>query len=253
MTPFARAALDIAAMGMRVFPCRIESKSPLINKWQLRATLDTPTILGWWDVRPSWSKSFNIAIATGKDSNCWALDVDGDEGEETLRKLETKHGALPETLSVITGDNGRHLYFRWPGIEIRNSQIRDDIPGLDVRGEGGYCLAPPSIHDITKREYKWGDKFTELADAPPWLIDIVTLKRSMSPIPVNWQSFVGETFNASHRGSAVAKLCGMLLRRFVEPAVVLDLLRLFNAQRCDPPLDDAEVRNIFTKIPRKAR
>jgi len=108
MTPLGKAALALAGRGMRVFPCVERSKEPAIHDNLRRATTDPNIISGWWR-----SYDLNIAIATGPDSGVWVLDVDGDEGESTLRKLEAAHGALPPTVEVITGD-GRHLYFRWP-------------------------------------------------------------------------------------------------------------------------------------------
>jgi hypothetical protein len=55
-----------------------------------RATTDVSWIAGWWETR-----NYNIGIATGEGSGIWVLDIDGDEGEATLRKFEAQHGALP--------------------------------------------------------------------------------------------------------------------------------------------------------------
>jgi hypothetical protein len=110
----------------------------VINDNLNRATTDESIIRGWWSER-----DYNIAIATGEGSGVWVLDIDGDEGEQTLRKLEAEHGALPSSIEVITA-RGRHIYFQWPAHPIRNSAGKI-APGIDVRGEGGYVLVPPSI------------------------------------------------------------------------------------------------------------
>jgi hypothetical protein len=106
MTPLGQAALALAARGMRVFPCHERQKEPLINDNLNRATTDPNIIKGWWS-----SGNYNIGIATGPGSGIWVLDIDGEEGEETLRRLEGEHGPLPPTVEVITGGAGRHLYF----------------------------------------------------------------------------------------------------------------------------------------------
>jgi hypothetical protein len=128
------AAIALAQKGMRVFPCMERGKEPAIalGKNLQRATTDINLISGWWS-----SRSFNVAIATGEGSGVWVLDIDGEEGETTLRKLEAEHGELPKIVEAITG-KGRHLYFRWPnGSVIRNKQVNPNMPGIDVRGNGG--------------------------------------------------------------------------------------------------------------------
>jgi hypothetical protein len=171
MTPLGTAALELAAKGFRVFPCVERGKEPAIHDNLKRATSDPNTISGWWRAR-----DFNIGLATGEGSGVWVLDVDGDEGKETLHQLEAAHGALPPTVEAITG-KGKHLYFRWPvGTEIRNKQDNPVMPGIDVRGDGGYVLAPPSVHPSGRR-YTWNvDSPDEFADAPDWLIVLVTSK-----------------------------------------------------------------------------
>jgi hypothetical protein len=254
ITSIRNAALELAARGLRVIPCRARTKEPLFKEWQRKATTDVNTICGWWASRP-----YNIAIATGEASGVWALDIDGDAGEGTLLELENRHGKLPPTVEVITGDDGRHLYWRWPtGVEIRNRQERADIPSLHVRGTNGYCLAPPSVHPNTGREYAWSvDSSDTFADAPAWLIDLVVRNRASKPITVTspdaWCSFLNTRVEGSHRGSAIARLSGMLLRRYVHALVALDLVRFFNALRCDPPLEDNEVVEIITSILRREK
>jgi bifunctional DNA primase/polymerase-like protein/primase-like protein len=253
MTLLGKIALALATKGMRVFPCVERSKEPAIHDNLKRATTDPNIIAGWWSTR-----DFNVAIATGPGSGIWAVDIDGDEGEDTLRKLEAAFGPLPPTIEAITG-KGRHSYFRWPtGTEIRNSQLRQDLLGLEWRGDGGYVLAPPSIHPSGRR-YAWSvDSVDEFADAPEWLLELVTGKSRNNGAPMppaatreNWRTFLGDTHDGSHRGHAIARFSGLLLRKYVDPLIVLDTVRLLNAQRCQPPLDDDEVVRIVTDITRR--
>ncbi len=91
-------------------------------------------------------------------------------GNETLARLEHGHGPLLTTIQSITPSGGAHFYFRWPadGTEIRNSAGRVG-PGLDVLGEGGSAVAPPSVL-ASGRGYRWARNDAKLADAPAWLV-----------------------------------------------------------------------------------
>jgi hypothetical protein len=149
-----------------------------------RATTDVNWIAGWWATR-----NYNIGIATGEGSGVWVLDIDGDEGEATLRELEARRGAIPPTVEAITG-KGRHLYWRWPTARvIRNKQVNHHMPGLDVRGNGGYVLAPPSIHS-SGRVYSWSvDRSDSFEDAPEWLLDLIAKdgdREHVATSPNNW-------------------------------------------------------------------
>src|SRR5262249_34576250 len=126
---------------------------------------DASIVERWWRSNPD----FNVAIASGVPSAVFVVDVDGPDAEAALRKAEAEHGALPPTVEVITPRPGRHLYFRMPAGDIRCSTSRVE-PKIDVRGTGGYVMAPPSIHE-TGRRYCWSvDSASTFADAPTWLV-----------------------------------------------------------------------------------
>ena len=256
MTPLGDAALKLGARGLRVFPCWPRTKKPRFKDNLKLAAVDPAVIRRFWsDAR----EDSNVAIATGRASGVWVLDVDADEGgEATLRELEAKHGPLPPTVEAITG-NGRHLYWRWPdNVEIRNWQVREELPGLDGRGEGGYCLAPPSIHP-SGRVYVWSvDSASTFALAPDWLIRIA-VKRSrpsgnghaVAPnLPKDWKALLSQSQEGSRRASALAKLSGLLLRKYVDPGVVVTIAQWFNERLCDPPLGRDEVLRIYHDIAR---
>jgi hypothetical protein len=95
-----------------------------------------------------------IAVRTGAESGLVVLDVDPQHGgDDTLAELLAAHGVLPITVECFTGGGGRHIYFRHPGGEVRNSAGKVG-PGLDIRGDGGYVVAPPSPHPSGRR-YEW--------------------------------------------------------------------------------------------------
>jgi hypothetical protein len=113
----------------------------------------------------------NIGIVTGSTSNLVVIDVD-EGGEETLAQLQQENGALPSTAEVRT-KRGRHLYFKHPGIKIRNDVKKRLGPGLDVRGDGGFVVAAPSLH-VSGARYEWVEGAApwerQLADMPDWLL-----------------------------------------------------------------------------------
>ena len=111
------------------------------------ATLDGGAICQWF----ANGEILNLGVATGAESGLVVLDVDDRHGgSASLREL----GPLPRTATVRTG-GGQHLYFKWPaGVsDIRNSAGKLG-PGLDIRANGGYVVAPPSVH-ICGSPYKW--------------------------------------------------------------------------------------------------
>lgn len=244
--PHLAAALDLARRGFAVFPLKAKGKVPLLPEERggrgcLDATRDERVITGWWGPVPR----ANIGIATGNPSGTFVLDVDPRHGgDEALADLERHHGALPETVMSFTG-GGRHLLFRHVA-GIRNSSGKLG-PGLDIRGDGGYVVAPPSVHE-SGRLYSWSvDHHPDdmpIAEAPAWLIGLARTpapSKGTAEMPENWRRLVAEGVGQGKRNEAIARLTGHLLRKQVDPLVALDLVRVWNAARCRPPLDDGEV------------
>src|SRR5512139_2100225 len=165
-------ALYYASRGFWVFPVG-QDKHPLI-KWADFCTLDEKQIHSWWD------KEFTqagIGVVTGAKSGIVVLDIDaGHGGNESLIRLLVDWGEIPLTAETVTGGGGRHIVFIHPGIEIRNSAGKLGN-GLDIRGDGGYIVAPPSLHPSGKR-YEWAQNKklsqTPLAHIPGWLIRLLT-------------------------------------------------------------------------------
>ena len=163
--PLVRAALAYARRGMPVFPCEPLGKRPLTRDGFWDASVDAGVVGRWWS---RWLAA-NIGVPTGKRSGLLVLDVDPrDGGAASLTELEGAFGPLPRTTRARTGGGGEHVFFRYPGEaggEVRNSASWVG-PGLDVRGEGGYVLVPPSR---TQAPYRWTER-APLAEAPSWLL-----------------------------------------------------------------------------------
>jgi hypothetical protein len=137
----------------------------LARRGVLDATGDINVVVRWWKQVPD----ANIAVATGKISDLVVLDVDGPTGEETLAKLERKFGSLPPTWQVETG-KGRHIYLRYPENIAKVKSVAWKKLGLDVRGDGGYVIAPPSVHESGRRYTFLENTASELAPCPAWVV-----------------------------------------------------------------------------------
>src|SRR5262249_23113300 len=165
MSQLHQAALGLAKRGCAIFPCQPRGKNPACRNGFKDATINLTHINTWWGACPD----LNIGIATGTPSGFFVLDVDNKkDGESSLKRLEKANGPLPPSVEVITG-NGRHIYFR-VGEHGPVFCSRDQIgSGLDIRGDGGYVIAPPSVHESGRR-YTWSvDSASDFADAPEWL------------------------------------------------------------------------------------
>jgi hypothetical protein len=147
--PKLQAALAYAAKGKPVFPCGI-NKKPLVAGGFKSATTDPAQIREWWTKWPDAS----IGMPTGTATGVFVLDVDLPDGPASLEALEAKHGKLPPTLTQKTGGGGRQYFFTYPeGRKVKNSTSKIG-PGLDIRGEGGYVILPPSGHE-SGGQYEW--------------------------------------------------------------------------------------------------
>jgi hypothetical protein len=186
-----RAALGYAVLDWPVLPlhtpdatgacscgrvdCSNPGKHPRTGHGVRDATTRVTTVRGWWSTWPD----ANVGLATGA---LLVLDVDGPLGEQSLQRLERRHRPLPATLEATSG-RGRHLYFTERARPLGNSIGRLG-PGLDVRGHGGYVVAPPSLHADGLR-YRWRT-CGRPATLPAWVLQLLkpppaSPQRTVSP------------------------------------------------------------------------
>lgn len=234
---FLSSALALAARGKHIFPLVPKGKKPITQNGLKDASIDPNVIRQWWRKTPD----ANIGMATGAISGVWVLDIDGEQGENSLKELELKHGQLPPTVEVITGGGGRHLYFLWPQQGIISNSAGRLGQGLDVRGNGGYVVVPPSIHE-SGRQYTWSvDSSSQVASAPSWLLTMVNKPpERTSTSATEWRELV-KGVSEGGRNDALSRLAGKLLRSRLDPYMVLELCLAWNEARCQPPLTNDEV------------
>jgi Bifunctional DNA primase/polymerase, N-terminal/Primase C terminal 1 (PriCT-1) len=240
-----KAALDYARRDIPVFPCEAGGKKPKIKDWPNRATTDPSRITAWWNRWPD----ANIGILTGERSGLLVVDVDHPAGPDPL---EAVHGPLPKTRTHGTGSGGMHYLYRYPeGVEIRNSAGKLG-EGLDVRGEGGYIIAPPSR---TKRPYEVLDDLP-LAEPPAWLLQALRRPESTVPGKVRTAATVsveraGETIPVGTRNGTLTQIAGRLHDGTRGLAELEEELLKINGRRCAEPLPEAEVLKIAASIHRR--
>lgn len=121
--------------------CPDPGKHPRTEHGFHDATTDEATIHAWW---ARWPDA-NIGIRTGMESGLVVIDIDVDKGGEDSWEEFTQGHNVPDTVEAITGSGGRHIYFQHPSDrEIKSRQ--GILPGVDIRADGGYVVAPPSRH-----------------------------------------------------------------------------------------------------------
>jgi replicative DNA helicase len=236
-----------ASKGWDVFPCLPGDKKPAV-KWADVATKDAGQIIDWWKHQPN----ANIGIATGARSGLVVIDIDtAHDGEESAKGL-----ALPETVTAHTGGGGRHLLYAHPGREIRNSASKL-AKGIDVRGDGGYIVAPPSLHP-SGNHYQWAKELAPskhaLAPMPEWMITslttITTLEYPQTPEPAAQAATTGDVFAPGTRNATLASLAGTMRRRGMSEEAIYTALLKENQAKCNPPLSPNEVAAIAKSVTR---
>ena len=247
-----RAALAYAErFRFAVFPCKPRGKTPLTEHGFKDASKDPAQIRKWWERWPD----ANIGIATGAISGIAVLDIDPRHcGDHTLEALEAQHGKLLATPTVLTGGGGLHFYFRHPGGGVPNSASKIG-QGIDVRGDGGYVIAPQSIHESGNR-YLWevSSRIDEipLAELPAWILNLTTGAEAESagdprrfiPPPV---------FEDGTRNEYLYRTARSVHAKYgLNASEILNLLRGINQTRCKPPVDESELVEIANKAATQA-
>jgi len=242
---FLSAALEYIGRGWAVFPLVPGTKIPAIQHGFKAASKDPAQIRKWAAEFPD----YNIGIATGEMSGIWVLDVDrknGKDGWESLNQLlDECNFAFPESLTAKTVTGGLHFVFEYPepwyALVIKNAVgIRE---GLDIRGDGGYIVAAPSI--VGGHQYKWIGEVTTPQALDLKLIDYILNAKKTDPARA--QAVKNQSSHAIAEGSrndTLFRLACQLLRSGTALSEVEKQVLAANTERCSPPLDVEEVKRI---------
>jgi len=220
---------DLAALGARFTP--LKGKQPYRKAWPSKGVCNADTARQWLQ------GGENIGLITGKASGVVVVDVDPrNDGERSLYDLEEANGKLPDTLTCQTGGGGLHLYFKW------YPEAKGGVPaeGIDFKANGGCVVVPPSVHPDTGALYQWADLDVEVAELPEaW-------RRAMAGKSQMPSTFAddGGPIPEGQRNTTLFSIARHLYRNGGGEQRVLAELAAINAERCQPPLDVAEVEQI---------
>jgi len=251
----AASALYYRAKGWSVIPLRPRDKRPLVpwEGFQKRIATEQE-VRGWFAKEPQ----ANLGIVTGSISGLFVLDLDDRHGgNDSIDKLLDGTRHLPDSPFAFTGGKSvvpsAHLYFKMEGPTPTMPGL---LPGVDLKGEGGYVVAPPSIHpDGGVYEWVVSPREVELLPAPGWLVaDLIKQRRSSpavgggAPHDPSWvadllQSGVGE----GQRNESATRLAGYFRGRGMDTTTILAVMAPF-AARCTPPLPERELETIVESV-----
>jgi putative DNA primase/helicase len=243
----ANGTMRLASEGFRLFPVEPRGKKPLIRSWQSFATNNGEQLSAWFEEFPDC----NWALATGAGSGIFVLDFDGEPGRKLFMDWIEQHGQDWAATRTVKTARGFHLWYRWPeGNEIRNSAGKIAL-GVDVRGEGGYILVPPSVHPDGLR-YEWLDS-APIAEAPSWLLALAGRPQTALSNMVTRGHVDGQrTIPEGQRNSTLASLAGSMRRRGMSGQAIVQALLVHNREHCSPPLPNSEVEDVAASVARYA-
>ena len=233
-----QAALEYAAQGLAVFPLQPRSKEPATPHGCKDATTDTAQIEQWF----RGHDNYNLAIATGeKSGGLTVIDLDIEEdkginGYESITEWQRSHGTLTDTAGTITGRGGYHWLYRTTKHVTNRAGL---LPGVDIRGEGGYIVAPPSIHP-NGRQYEWEQDISDYGIAPldSNILELIQDNRRQSSFTIT------EQVQEGMRNETIFKLACSLQRKGLSDAAIMAAAEAENTSKCVPPLSDQEVSRI---------
>lgn len=241
------AALWYATNGFAVFPLKPKSKVPATEHGLKDATTDEEKIRDWWSKCPD----YNVGIATGEASGGLVvidLDVDlekGKDGVAVYKEWTNTHGKHSKTWMSLTGRGGLHLLYRdsskWKNTVGRNT-------GIDIRAEGGYIVAPPSIHP-NGRLYEWvkgGPGEMEIAEADDVVRNFLRgqekQNQAKKDAPEGAEILMGE------RNNTLFKLASSLQAKGLSDEAISAAIEIENETRCSKPLKPKEINTLVRSV-----
>lgn len=257
---YHEAARGYVALGLAPIPLQPHRKIPLESGWE-RFSERVPTLEqvdAWWDRYPA----ANVGLVTGRAPRVFVLDVDGDLGRQTLEGRP-----VPLTARSRTGSGGEHIFFRYPdGVdEVRNRV--GFLPGLDIRGDRGQVVAPPSVHP-NGEPYEWLVHPDEVApaDAPEWLLSYLPVpgrgpgragrqgeaRQDDPDAPAAWLEALWRGVDEGKRNDTMARVAGRYVALLGE-SEALGVCLAINEARFRPPLGIEEVEQVVISIGRAER
>lgn len=244
LSALGTAALDYARRGLAVLPLAENSKVPCIAEGFKKATTDPEQIRAWWEYRPNC----NIGIATGGMSgglvviDCDYDEARGEDGMMTVRSHEASEGEFPEGACVSTPRGGEHIYL-FADEPFDCSTNADD--GVDIRADGGYVVAPPSVHP-NGGVYEW-DMHIDDYGIPKANKSALAFVRKMQGKRKGERFELPDEIKRGERNDVLFKLACSMQARGEDDDVIHAYCIAVNSARCKPPLGDGEVDTVVAQ------
>jgi Bifunctional DNA primase/polymerase, N-terminal/Primase C terminal 1 (PriCT-1) len=254
-------AVGYAKNGIPVFPvhnptggfcscgdrnCPTPAKHPRTEHGHKDATTDAAQVATWWRQWPD----ANIGMPTGAASGRLVMDCDPRNGApEDRAEIIQRFGPIPEAAEIITGSGGRHLHFQDPGVPIPKILAA----GVDLKGDGGYVVVPPSLHMSCNRYdfdgLNGAKAFISIAPAPEWLLKRIAA-HGTNAYSKAATATPAEKWAPGERNNKLTSVAGTMQRRGMSREAITAAMLEENRRRCDPPLPDGEVRSIAGSVAR---
>lgn len=249
-----QAALDYAAKGLAVFPLIEKDKKPLTANGFKDATTNVDKINEWWTIHPN----ANVGIATGEMSGGLVaidMDIDKDKGKDGyhafLKWCDENYLILPDSWLSITGRGGYHLLYKslFP-VPSKIGWLED----VDIRANGGYIVAPPSVHP-NGTLYQWEQDPDEYELVTTDDIDVEFVMNSvLASNKTNTEPLkVPEEIPEGHRDEMMFKLACKYQAMGMSDSEMEAALKVANAERCKPPLTDREIKKKLQQAQKYAK
>ena len=259
------AALEYARMGKRVFPvhwiengqcscgklnCMSAGKHPMTRNGFKDASSNLTKVKAWWDKSPK----ANIGLPTGQVNGLIVIDVDvKNDGFKNFNRLQLKYGILNAAVKARTGGGGAHYMFKAPAGRVIKNSAGELAPGVDVRGEGGYIVAPPSSHRSGGvYEFEEGASLLEgvkLTELPELWVEALSSPAARDEKPA-FQ--LPDVIAEGRRDRTVFELACSDRAKGMDMLEILEHLRQVNLNKCVPPLEDSQLIKIAKSADRFA-
>lgn len=239
-TPY-QMAVEYINLGLAIFPIQYKGKIPLTRNGCKDATTDAAIVKGWWQRWPN----ANIGIATGsKSGGLVVIDLDTDEdrgidGYLTLKNWEKEHGILPDSWRSITGRGGNHIFYK-TNRDVRNSGGL--LEGIDIRGEGGYIVAPPSVHkNGNKYEWEYAPDEFDLVEADETVYKLLDTKKHEKSNEFKVPDIIPD----GQRNDTMYRYACALQSKALSDEAIIAAMKIENDLKCNPPLAEDELMKLI--------
>lgn len=243
--PMLAEALRYRSLGLSVIPLRPRDKRPLFSWSEYQNRIATEKeIREWWTSYPK----ANVGIVTGRISGIVVVDL--DIGKNPGISPKDIWDVAPTGIVSQTG-SGYHLIYRYSQDGLTRNTAAN---GIDTRGDGGYIVAPPSVHPNGKR-YKWvSNDFNEIGTVTNELVTRINKQSTASTAATTsdkWLLELMEGVSSGGRNQALAKLAGYYAGKGLPQDIALQTLLMWN-ERNEPPMTEREVVTTVNSVYRTA-